>query len=335
MIHALRQPRVAAFAATVAVIYAVAIGLVAALPQLRHPDIVAAAVMTDLTIVVPLLYVALVPRPRRWAGVLPVFLASLVGAGLVLPVSTRAALPVLRMLALPAELAAVVLVIWRVRRGLNDLGSDGDVFGRFERAFAAAVPYPGVAKALAYEMAVLYYGLFSWRDRAAAGPGRSFAYHRAGGYGGLVFALLVVSACEIVGVHLAVSRASHAAAWLLTALGLYGVVWVLGDFQAARLRPLRVGPDGLRVCLGLRWSLEIPWEEIAAIEPAPKPPLSKRAQSHLHAALLTPPQWQIALRRPFVARGPYGITKAVTTVAVAADDRAALHRAFVEEGFLA
>jgi hypothetical protein len=323
-----------AFALMTAVIYVLAISLMASLPQLRHPDLVATAVMLDLTIVVPLLFIVMIRRQRRWAGVVPVFLVSLMGAALVLLASSRAALPVLRLLALPAELAIVVLVVWRVRRGLSDLGSDGDVVARLDRAFAAAVPYPRLAPLLAYEMSVLYYGLFSWRDRPADGPGQAFAYHRAGSYGALVFALLIVSACEIGGMHVVVSRASHAVAWLLTAIGLYGVVWILGDFQAARLRPLLVSPDGLRVRLGLRWSLTIPRKEIAAIAPAPKPPLSKRAPGHLHVALLTSPQWQITLSRPLVAQGPYGITKRVTTVAVAADDRRGLRQSLIEQGLL-
>jgi hypothetical protein len=187
---------------------------------------------------------------------------------------------------------------------------------------------------LAYEMSVIYYGLFSWRDRPAVGPGRAFSYHRAGSYGAIVFALLMVSACEIVAMHVAVSFASSAAAWLVTALGLYGVVWILGDYQAVRLRPLMVGADGLVVRLGLRWSVSIPRDAIAAISPAPKPPRARRAPGHLHAALVAPPQWQVTLREPLLARGPYGITKRVTTVALAADDRAGLRQALLECGLL-
>jgi hypothetical protein len=116
-----------AFAAAAVAIYAVAIGLVVSLPRLRHPDVVATAVMVDLTIVVPLLFAVLVRRPGSWAGILPVFLLSLLGARLVVPASARAALPVLRLFAVPAELATVVLVVWRVRGALSGLAAEGDV----------------------------------------------------------------------------------------------------------------------------------------------------------------------------------------------------------------
>jgi hypothetical protein len=309
--------------------------LAANLARLRHPDVVAAAVLLDLTIVVPLLFIVLVARgARKWVGITPVVLASLVGAGLVLPVSYRAALPVLRLLVLPAELATVAFVVQRVRRGFRDLGTEGDVVDRLDRALSAAVPYPRLARVLAYEISVLYFGIFSWRDRPEAFRGRAFSYHRAGSYGAIVFALMIVSACEIVGAHLAVSHASPAAAWLLTVLGLYGVVWLLGDYQASRLRPLVIGPDVLLVRLGLRWHLPIPHSDIAAVLPITNPTPSKRRPGHLHAALLTRPQLVIKLRRPLLAQGPYGITKSVTTVSLAADNREGLRRALVDLGLL-
>jgi hypothetical protein len=258
----------------------------------------------------------------------------LLGARLVLPESARAALPALRLLALPAEFATVLFVLWRVRGAMGSLAGELDVVARLERAIGAAVPNPRLAELLAYELGVIYYGLLSWRDRPAPGAGRPFSYHRAGAYGAIVSALLMVSACEIVGTHVVVSRASSTAAWLVTAMGLYGVVWILGDYRAVRLRPFLVGTDGLAIRLGLRWSVWIPRDAIAAIVPPPKPPAAKRAPGHLHAALMVSPQWQIILREPLVARGPYGITKRVTTVALAADDRMALRRALVECGLL-
>jgi hypothetical protein len=331
MLDALCKARVVAFLASVATIYSVAIGVVVILPRSRHPDVVATGVMLDLTVVVPLLFAMLVRRRGSWAGVVPVVLLSLLGARLVLPEAQRAALPLLRGLVVPAELAAVGLIAWRVRGAPGGAGG-GDVLERLEATFVAAWPNPRLARALAFELGVIYYGLFSWRSRPPAVLGRTFSYHRDGSYGAIIFALLMVSACEIVGTHAAVSRVSGTAAWILTAFGLYGVVWILGDYQAARLRPMTVGPDGLVVRLGLRWSIAIPPEAIAAIAPAPRPPRPRRAPGHLHAALLVPPQWEVVLRAPILAHGPYGITKRVATVALAADDREGLRRALLDCG---
>jgi hypothetical protein len=176
-------------------------------------------------------------------------------------------------------------------------------------------------------MSVLYYGLFSWRQHVAMRSGQSFSYHRAGGYGGIVALLMMISAIEIGGVHLIVVRFSATAAWVLTALGLYGVLWILGDFQATRLRPLVVDADVLRVRVGLRWSLDIPYELVESIRLVTNPPPPKRAANHLHAALLTRPQFLLELRQPLRALGPYGIEKEVRTVAIAVDDLPSLRSA--------
>jgi hypothetical protein len=332
VLHVLRRPSTWTFAVLAIAIYTVAISLVASLPRLRHPDVIAMALLVDLTVVVPLLFAILVRRSRTWAGVVPIFLLSLLGARLVLPESSRAALPALRLLAVPAELAIVLIVMWRVRRAMSGLAGEADVVAHLESAIGTSVGNPRLAKVLAYELSVIYYGLLSWRKRPDLQAGRTFPYHRAGGYGAIVSALVLVSACEIVATHLLVSRASSTAAWLLTALGLYGVVWILGDYQAVRLRPLTVETDGIAVRLGLRWSLWIPRDAIAAIVPTPKLAAAKRAPGHLHAALLVSPQWQVTLHEPLVAKGPYGITKRVTTIALAADDRAALRQALVACG---
>jgi hypothetical protein len=259
MLRTLGQTRVLLFLAVVVAVYCVALGTVASLPRLKHPNVVASAVFVDITIVVPLAFLLIVPRGRnRWRGLTLVFLASLAGAALVLPAQHRAALPLLRLLVVPAELAAVGLVLLGIRRGLSGAASRDDVIESLERSLSQSLSNPRFARAIAYEISVLYYGLVSWRQRVPIGAGRSFSYHRTGGYGAIVFLLIMVSAIEIVSVHLLVARASITAAWVLTGLGLYAVLWILGDFQAVRLRPLVVEDEVLRVRLGLRWSLDIP-----------------------------------------------------------------------------
>lgn len=262
----------------------------------------------------------------------PYDLLSVLGARMVVPAAQRELLGILRILAVPAELATVALVVWRIRGAVDSTAAGGDVAERIESAFLAALPNPRLARALAFEFSLIHYALFSRRSRPSGTEGRTISYHRAGGYGGIVFALLLVSACEIIVLHVFVSRLSGVAAWLLTALGLYGVVWILGDYQAVRLRPLTLSSDGLVVQLGLRWSASIPREAIASILPAPRPGRPRRAPGHLHAVPLVPPQWKAALRTPLPVTGPYGITKRVTTVALAADDRDGLHRALIACG---
>jgi hypothetical protein len=335
MLHALRQTRVLLFLAIAALVYSVSLVLVASLPRLKHPDAVAAGVFADITIVVPLAFFLIVSRGRnRCRGLTPVFLASLAGAAFVLPAQYRAALPLLRLLAVPAELAAVGLLLLGIRRGLSGAASGDDVLERLERSLSQSLPNPRLARAIAYEISVLYYGLFSWRQRVPMGTVRSFSYHRTGGYGAVVFLVIMISAVEIVSVHLLVARFSTTAAWVLTGLGLYAVLWILGDFQAVRLRPLIVDDEVLRVRLGLRWSLDIPFKLIDSVRPVTNPPPPKRSAGHLQVALLTRPQILLDLREPLKAVGPYGLEKDVRTVAIAVDDLQGLRLALRQRNLI-
>ena len=124
-------------------------------------------------------------------------------------------------------------------------------------------------------------------------------------------------------VPLAVLSLSGAkAAWILTALAAYGVLWFLADYRATRLRPILVEGDLLRLRTGLRWTLRIPLSHIAAIHT--RPPHSEPA---LRANLpFTRPVW-IDLTEPATAQGPYGKEKTIRWIAVAVDEMARFREA--------
>ena len=56
------------------------------------------------------------------------------------------------------------------------------------------------------------------------------------------------------------------AAWIVTVLDLYGVLWLVGDYHALRLRPTRIDDDTLVLSYGLRWRASIPLDAIGSVE---------------------------------------------------------------------
>jgi hypothetical protein len=323
VVLSLRAVRIVLFAVITAVIYATAVVVVSRLPRVARPDVLAVAVLLDLVAVVPLAYFLIFLRgKKRVIGLTPVFLLSLAGAALVLPAEYRALLPRARLLALPAELALVAYLVWSVRwafRKLETAGNDHDVLEALSAGIAGVIPSKPLASALAYEIAVVYYALFSWFRRPPSNTAPAFSYHRRNGYSALVFALIMVSAVEIPGLHIVVHPWSAGAAWFLTALGLYAVLWIVGDFQGIRHRPIVVLKDGLRVRIGLRWSAFIPFSEITQIQSGKEAP-PKRTAGYLRAVLLAEPQLLITLCNSVRAQGPYGLAREVTRVGVAVDD---------------
>jgi hypothetical protein len=322
MLHALRFHRVPAFVGIAALIYLVARVAVRHIPNAAHPNILATAVILDLVVTVPVIYFFLfLHGQKRVLGITPIFLISLVGASLVLPANYRMIVPQIRKLALPAELGIFAYLIFRVRYMCRTVAAgetDVDMLVALQKSLSAVLASERLAKAIAYEVAVLYYGLFSWRGRPPENQ-QSFSYDQKVGYGGIILALVLVTAMEIIGVHLLVHRWSHGTAWLLSGFGLYGAIWLLADYRSARLRPLIAAEDALFVRLGLRWTLRIPYSCINSIHaPGTAPP--KRSPGYLKATLIGPPQILLELCRPLKAEGPYGIKRRVHRVGLAVDD---------------
>ena len=122
--------------------------------------------------------------------------------------------------------------------------------------------------------------------------------------------------------HILVTRWSAKAAWALTALTVYSLLWILADYRATRLRPILLDDDTLCLRTGLRWTVRIPRSHIVAIhKKAPK------AEPSVRTALPTATPMWIELSEPVTAQGPYGIEKKVRWISVAVDEADAFRQA--------
>jgi hypothetical protein len=329
----------ATFLGLTAVVYAAAVAVVGVLPAVDGATVVATALTVDLAVVVPALYALLLVRGRGWPAlsVVPVFLASVAGAALVLPAEHRGALHWLEWVAAPAELLLVGFLAhralgaaraWRKTAGAEGDGAAPDVFEHLRRAAHETLPVPAVAEILAYEVAVLWYALFAWRARPHLGDARAaFTHHRRLGYGAVAAGLMMVVAVEVVPVHLLLALWSPAAAWGLTALSVYSLLWLLGDYRAMVLRPtlLRRKGEGdvLEVRVGVRWNLSVPLSDVRSLRRAGAAPPPTLTPGYLRATPIGAPRLLLELAEPVVARGPYGWRREVSLLGLTVDDEPA------------
>ena len=323
-LRALRpSPALVGFFACSVAVWSVSAVIASNLGRLGHADLVAVGVALDLTIVVPLLYYVLLVRRRAWPVVtlIPVFVLGVALARWLLPPSHEGALLAIGWLAAAAEIILASIVVRkslrlgreyreRVRCGLDV----PDALRAAARSILGDVP----GSILAYELAVFHYALFGWK-RASSPSSRSFPYHRSSAYPAIVLALVLVTAVETFVVHLLIRQLSPAAAWTLSSLGAYAVLWLVGDLHAARLRPIRLAGDALEVRLGLRWAVDVPLDAIVSISPVAAPP-ARRGRGYLGAVLLGSPNRRIELDREVEARGPYGLARRVRTIDLRLDE---------------
>ena len=149
-------------------------------------------------------------------------------------------------------------------------------------------------------------------------PGTPFPFLESSGYPSVLAAALVAGTLELVGGYVLVHHLWGPAASLAhTAVAAYGIAWMAADWRALRTRPTVLSGRALHVRAGLRWSVDVPLSAIETIYH-----VRRALPSDRPTVVATPgaPAFAIDLRQPVRARGPYGIRRAVTRVAIGADD---------------
>lgn len=325
----------AAFLLAVITVYAGDLLAASAFGRSAHPDLLALGITLDLVVVVPGLVYFLLVRGRGWSPLVlvPAFLVSLAAAGRVLPADRQQFLQIFEWLAAPAELVVIGLVVVKARQVARRMRTAGpaDPGTLFERMREAAREVLGanlLSDALAFEIAICHCALAGWRARPVSSPA-TFTCHRRVAYGAIMGALLLVLVAETIGLHLLLQRWSPAAAWVLTALSIYSAFWLLGLYQAVRLRPIRIEEDRLLIRIGLKWRVEVPFEDVAACELLRGGTVLPKRKGLLRAVVLGEPRYLLRLTRPALAEGPYGIRRRVEQIAFTVDEpqrfEAALH----------
>jgi hypothetical protein len=316
----------AAFLLALITVYTGDLIAASALRRAAHPDLLALGITLDLVVVVPALVYFLLVRGRGWSPLvlIPSFFVSLAAAGRVLPADRHQFLQVFEWLAAPIELVVVGLVVVKARQVARRMRAEGpaDPGTLFERMREAAREVLGrnlLSDALAFEIAICHCAFAGWRARPVSSPA-TFTYHRKVAYGAMVAALLFVLVAETIGAHVLLQRWSPAAAWVLTALSLYSGFWLLGLYQAVRLRPIRVEEDGLLIRIGLKWRVWVPFADVAGAEILRGGTVLPKRKELLRAVVLGEARYLLRLARPLTAEGPYGIRRQVEQIAFTVDE---------------
>jgi hypothetical protein len=313
----LRYPRVS-FAATALTIATICVAVMHS-PAFRiNPDVAAWGVTFDLTITIPLLYYVFLVRPRHVAPltIIPLFVVCMAVAARVIPIPQQFFLHDLRFLGAPLEVVVIALVVRRAaalrRAGLQ---SD-DALTRFRIVATELTGNARIGDAVGFEVATIWYAFFGWRKEEPRG---GFTFHRRSDWPSILACIIVLLLAESVALHLFVMRWSTVAAYVVTFFDVYGIVWLLGDYQALRLRRTTIENEALVLRYGIRWDVTIDFANIASIESLQSESQWKR-KGVLKVAMLDEPRILVRLRQPIVAHGLAGITKTISSIAFLPDD---------------
>jgi hypothetical protein len=229
----------------------------------------------------------------------------------------------------PVEWAAVTLEVsllgyigWRAARSIRRVRSrlregDSDAFGAIRTAARETIRLRWAAEALAQEMAMFYYAFFCWRMPPPP-EGEGFSSYRKNSYGIFLFAIVTVLVIETIAIHLLVYFLwSGAVALIFTAISLYTLIWMIGDWQALRLRRTTISSDRINIRLGTRWEVEIPRNLVISVG---TPKQLDDDVRPLKLVLIGDPNVEIRLTRPVTARGMYGLRRTSSIVRLQVDE---------------
>jgi len=290
------------------------------------------AVAFDLLVVLPgLFYLCVVRRyqlPLRTVGV--AFGGGLALSHWLLPAAGLPLLAWAGRLAAVGEVATLTYTAVRVRRiwrGYQVARTQSADF--IENLTTAMQPALGrLTEAMATEVAVVRYAVLGAWAPLEVGPAEMpFTTYQKSGFPALLATFAGLSVVEMAAAHLVVGHWWPVAAWWLTGLSAYSVLWLLAHGQAVRRRPVVLTDTALVVRVGLLWRVAIPREALLAADKLTAVPVA--APDLLNAArlLLTLPNLLLTLAAPQQVRGPYGLHRTVHRLAIYVDEPAALQHA--------
>jgi hypothetical protein len=283
---------------------------------------VGAGAVVDLVGVVTLLYWGLLVRPglRGRASMAVVAALSAVRAALLLPTPPPVRLAIVGLLE-GGVVGALGWTVWSARGRVRAGGTDTDVVDTLRAAATRIIPVPAIAELVTFELAVMAYAV------GLAGPARAmsgvecFPMVKRSGFAGLIGVITFAGLVEIAIAHLLLSR-WQPAAWLATAVGVYGLVYLRGLTRAIDARPILVDDARIVVRQGLTFHLDVPVEAIRAAEP-----VAARVAADVTLPRRRTPAWLLTLDTPLEARRLFGRRQMVRTLALTVDDDAAFGRA--------
>lgn len=220
--------------------------------------------------------------------------------------------------AILVELGILVLLAFRVRRLVSSYRAQRSrhayAIDALREALADTVG-PRLGGLMFTELAVTWYAFAGWGKARTRHPmGTVHPGYRHAGYPAILGAVIMAVVVETAAVHFLLGLWIGAWVWILTFLGAYSIVWLVGDFNAARQCPSLVTEDAMLIRTGLRWRAEVPLRTITALH------ASAPEGDALAVTLFGKPNRWIECGEDITVHGPFGIRRTARVIGLGLDD---------------
>lgn len=118
------------------------------------------------------------------------------------------------------------------------------------------------------ESRILYYAFFKWRAPQKKAGENQFFLHTKSNYFWFFLALMHEQIIEMGFLHIYIKQTDPLLANIISALHIYSVIYIMGDYNWVRNTPITVGNHIVNMKIGARRELNFHINDIAAIQKA-------------------------------------------------------------------
>jgi len=243
-------------------------------------------VAVDLLLVIPLLYLLLFARlgwAAVWRALAMAGLGVVAGSFIIPPESKQLWLvlePLRYVVVAGVVIAQLGVIVWVVSQILAVRHAE-NLEVALNRALDARLGRDGIARLIRLEARVWLYALLRTVARQPFPGQRHFHVGAQGMNASNQQGFLILIGAEIPIAHVLVALFDPLIAAVVTALSIYGFLFMLAEYRATLLRPISVNDDGLQVRYGVVFDSHIDWASITAANPCQGPVRRARGQLRL------------------------------------------------------
>ncbi|QHV95252.1 hypothetical protein [Spirosoma endbachense] len=292
----------------------------------QRSDWIAMGVIVDMAVGIPALYYFLIIRrltiPVR--SLLGIVGLSLTLTAFILPTNHQQLVGSLRWTLVILEvgfLGYTLIRIDQIIRHYRQLTTKTvDFTTNLLKSLDVTLGHSRFNRILVSELSLLRYGLAGWLvpvEKAESDV--AFTSHQKSGQAALTVGLVLIGLIETLVVHLLVNRWNPTIAWFATVAGFYGLLFFVADLMATIKRPVLVQANRIVLRFGLRGYGVIDRQNVERIRAINNKP--ERNANTMNGAFLTVPNVLITVQEPVPMRGPMGIQRSVSRIALFIDDK--------------
>lgn len=173
---------------------------------------------------------------------------------------------------------------------------------------------------------MFYYSFMIWMKKPGKERGEPFSYHQHSQFKTMAIFLSIILIIEGVLFHFLVQMWSELAAWILSAINILGLFYLMALYKSAKYLPHLVVDNRIIIRCGYQNKIEVAMNNVAVIQKAKEISMGEKIPKDMHYAVIIfdSPQFEIVLKEPIQTKGLFGRTIPIRSVVFRCDNSEAM-----------